>query len=140
MIKILLQFVLIFSSVESFAKLPVKRKLASNENIEVSVIYGDNVSHITVEKKNSDIFISMKSNSSSLQQRKLADSDYSYIVDEFSKLETPEQIPTTCYRNRVDMIYAKDGVASEKKSSCYGLNTKSEPSFARFIKILGLAI
>ncbi len=129
-------FILIFS-IGVFAKVSSKRKLASTkQKIEAMTIYGDSVSQFKIEDSDGKFLITMFTSAGIRRQRVLTKADFDFILNEYANLPVPLQVPTDCYRARMDVILYKDGSQESKKSSCFGLQTLTEPQYVHFSKVL----
>ncbi len=99
-------------------------------------IYGDSVSQFKVEDSDGKFLITMFTSAGVRRERVLTKADFDFMLNEYANLPVPPQVPADCYRARMDVVLFKDGLQESKKSSCFGLQTLTEPQYIHFSKVL----
>ena len=127
----------LFLSLELSATETVKQKLESTEQtLQVTTIHGSNVSHFSMQNAEGKYSISMSANAGATRKKNLTQADFNYIIKNYMDLPQAPKVPADCYRARMDIVLLKNGTQMSKKSSCFGLNTLTEPKYVHFSQVL----
>jgi hypothetical protein len=129
---------LILTTSVAFAKARAKRTVAqTSQTIVVSAVHGDLLSQFTIENKgNAKFSLRLTQSTGNQKNREITQNDFNFILEEFGKLPISNLKPTDCYRAKINAVLFTNGLVEQKKASCFGTGTVTEPAYARFSQIL----